>query len=167
MYCFGRRAWLPIAGRRAHFLIVGERNSEKEESRRYERCAARSSPQPSRRPGSFPRTAQRHPLLLNELTLLAHAARQEPLGRVLLEAAASGLAIVASDVGGTREILPQKPAARLFPPDDAAWLAAAMLELLGKPRLRDRLGAAARQCAEARFDIRKNVGELIRHYETL
>ncbi len=162
----GRQECLPHRAD-VHFLIVGERNSEKEESRRYDEKLRHIAN--SRLPGRAHFLGRRDDiaLLLNELTVLAHAARQEPLGRVLLEAAASGLAIVASDVGGTREILPQKTAARLFPPDDAAWLAAAMLELLGKPRLRDRLGAAARQCAEARFDIRKNVGELIRHYETL
>ena len=44
--------------------------------------------------------------LLSECTALVHAARQEPLGRVLLEAAACGTAVVATDVGGTREIFP-------------------------------------------------------------
>jgi glycosyltransferase involved in cell wall biosynthesis len=151
----------------ARFLIIGERNSEKEESRKYEdrlRYIANS-----RLPGRVHFLGRRDdiPLLLNELTMLAHAARQEPLGRVLLEAAASGLAVAATDVGGTREILPQKTAARLLPPDDAAWLAAAILELLGNRQVRERLGAAARCCAEERFDIRKNVGELIRHYNTI
>jgi glycosyltransferase involved in cell wall biosynthesis len=163
----GRQECLPHRAGNVHFLFVGERNSDKEESRQYEeklRVIAGS-----RLAGRVHFLGRRDdvPLLLNELTLLAHAARQEPLGRVLLEAAASGLAVVASDVGGTREIFPQRTAARLFPPDDAAWLAAAMLELLGKPPLRDRLGAAARQCAEERFDIRKTVGELLRHYEDL
>ena len=37
--------------------------------------------------------------------MLVHMPRQEPLGRVLLEAAASGLPMVTTDVGGTREIL--------------------------------------------------------------
>ena len=106
------------------------------------------SPAAVGRPGPLPRTPQRHALLLNELTLLGHAARQEPLGRVLLEAAAAGVAVVATDVGGTREIFPtEADAARLVPPDDAATLAAAMLELLGKPDARSP-GAAARQCAE-------------------
>ena len=71
-----------------------------------------------------------------------HPARQEPLGRVLLEAAAAGVAVVATDVGGTREIFPpEADAARLVPPDDADALAAAMLELLGNRELRGRLGS--------------------------
>ena len=58
--------------------------------------------------------------LLPECALLVHAARQEPLGRVLLEAAACGLAVVATDVGGTREIFPSEAeGAVLVPADDA------------------------------------------------
>ena len=151
----------------AHFLIIGERNSDKEESRKYEGNLRRIAS--SRLAGRVHFLGRRDdiPLLMNELTLLVHSARQEPLGRVLLEAAASGVAIVASDVGGTRDIFPQKAAARLFPPADAALLASAILELLGNRPVRDRLGAAARRCAEERFDIRKTVSELLRHYETL
>jgi len=152
----------------AHFLIIGERNSEKGESRQFE--SALGDAAHGLLAGRVHFLGRRNDIasLLNELTLLVHTARQEPLGRVLLEAAASGVAVVATDVGGTREIFPPgAAAARLVPPDDAAALAAGMLELLGNRQLRDRLGAAARRCAEERFDIRKSVGELIRHYETI
>ncbi len=152
----------------AHFLIVGERNSEKEESREYEdelRGLAESC-----LPGRVHFLGRRNdmPLLLNELTLLVHPARQEPLGRVLLEAAACGVAVVATDVGGTREIFPpQAEAAGLCPPDDTARLASAIFELLGNRPLRERLGIAARRCAEERFDIRKTVSGLLQRYKTL
>lgn len=56
------------------------------------------------------------------LTLLVHTPRQEPLGRVLLEAAASGVPIAASDVGGTREIFSgeAEDGAVLVPPDSTS-----------------------------------------------
>lgn len=54
---------------------------------------------------------------------LVHAAKQEPWGRVLLEAAACGLPIIATDVGGTREI---------FPGGEALLVSADQPELLGK-----------------------------------
>ena len=150
----------------AHFLIVGERNSEKEESRKYEDALRHIAG--GRLAGRVHFLGRRDdvPLLLNELTLLVHSARQEPLGRVLLEAAASGVAVVASDVGGTREIFPQETAARLFPPDDAAWLASAILELLENRQLRDRLGDAARaMCRGAvRYsEDRQRVGPTLRN----
>jgi glycosyltransferase involved in cell wall biosynthesis len=152
----------------AHFLIVGERNSEKEESREYESELRHLAEICLHGRVHFLGRRNDIALLLNELTLLAHSARQEPLGRVLLEAAAAGVPIVATDVGGTREIFPpQAKAALLFPPDDLAGLTSAIVELLENRPLRERLGVAARRCAQERFDIRKNVGELIRHYETL
>jgi glycosyltransferase involved in cell wall biosynthesis len=151
-----------------HFLIVGERNSEKDESRTYEEKMRTITDSSCLGRAHFLDRREDVASLLNELTLLVHSARQEPLGRVLLEAAACGVAVVASDVGGTREIFPAEvDAVRLVPPDDPGRLAAALLELLGNRLLRERLGAAARQCAEERFDIRKTVGKLIQHYESL
>ena len=106
--------------------------------------------------------------LLGELSLLVHAARQEPLGRVLLEAAAAGVPIIATDVGGTQEIFPpEQIAARLVPPGDSDSLAAAMLEMLGDPALQSRLSTAVRCCAEEQFDIRVAVAGLIHHYRAI
>jgi glycosyltransferase involved in cell wall biosynthesis len=151
----------------AHFLIVGERNSDKEESRQFERLLREGAGGLLAARVHFLGRRDDVPSLLNELTLVVHSARQEPLGRVLLEAAAAGVAVVATDVGGTREIFPpEADAARLVPPDDPARLATT-LDLLGNRELLRRLGTAARCCAEERFDIRKNVGELIGHYEAL
>jgi glycosyltransferase involved in cell wall biosynthesis len=151
-----------------HYLIVGERNSDKDESRRFERDLLEFSQDAL--PGRVHFLGRRDDVarLLPELTLLVHPARQEPLGRVLLEAAAAGLAVVATDVGGTREIFPPEAnSARLVPPDNAAALAAAISDLLADAALRIRLGHAARRRAEEQFDIRKTVGELVRHYEAL
>jgi glycosyltransferase involved in cell wall biosynthesis len=104
--------------------------------------------------------------ILPELTLLVHPARQEPLGRVLLEAAAAGLAIVATDVGGTREIFPaESDAAVLVPPDDPAGMARAISELLRDPARRVRLGANARRRIESHFTIERATAGLLRHYE--
>jgi glycosyltransferase involved in cell wall biosynthesis len=82
------------------------------------------------------------PKLLNELTLLVHPARQEPLGRVLLEAAAAGVAVVATAVGGTPEIFSDGGSAVLVRPDDESALAAAMDRLLSDPAARRQLGTS-------------------------
>jgi glycosyltransferase involved in cell wall biosynthesis len=149
----------------AHYLIIGERYSRKEESRRFEaelRTAAASGLQ-----GRLHFLGVRTDVdrVLNELTLLAHPARQEPLGRVLLEAAASGTAVVATNVGGTSEIFPpESESARLVPADDAGALAGAMLELLGSESLRDSLSAAARRRAQQAFDVSTAATALVKHY---
>ncbi len=108
------------------------------------------------------------PQLLNECQLLVHAARQEPLGRVLLEAAASGLAVVATDVGGTREIFPrQADAAILVPADNRSALADATFSILTHESRRAQLGRAARKQIESRFDIRDSAARLIDQYHAV
>ena len=103
-----------------HWLIVGERTSNKDESREFEaRLHAMAAEPPLAGECIFSARATTCRELLPECALLVHAARQEPLGRVLLEAAASGLAVVATDVGGTREIFPSEAdGAVLVPADD-------------------------------------------------
>lgn len=91
--------------------------------------------------------------VLNEIDLLVHPAKQEPLGRVLLEAMAAGVPVVATDVGGTREILDDGVSGRLVPPGDAATLAAALETVLGDPGLSGQFRRAARETAVSRFDL--------------
>jgi glycosyltransferase involved in cell wall biosynthesis len=152
----------------AHYLIVGQRHSEKDESQRFERDLHDAVEGSLRGRVHFLGARNDVCQLLGELALLAHAARQEPLGRVLLEAAAAGTAIVATAVGGTSEIFPPDAgAAVLVSPGDAAALADAMLTLLGDPSLRGRLGSDARRRAEERFDVRTAVAGLIEHYRVI
>ena len=82
-----------------------------------------------------------------------------------LEAMAMGRAIVASDVGGLRELLTDGESAELFPAGSAAALAAACNRLLGDEQRRQALGRNARRIAVERFDWRRIVaryGEVYR-----
>jgi glycosyltransferase involved in cell wall biosynthesis len=151
-----------------HYLIVGERYSQKDESRGFEAALRAAAEGPLA--GRFHLLGYRDDVaeLLGELALLVHPARQEPLSRVLLESAAAGVAVIATDVGGTREIFPpQSASARLVPPNDPDALAAAILELLGDEGLRSRLSAAARRRAEEAFDAGRAAAGLVEHYREL
>ena len=151
-----------------HYAIVGERNSEKDESRRFERDLHEMPRGALKGRVHFLGVRTDVPHLLHELTLLVHPARQEPLGRVLLEGAAAGLTIIATDVGGTSEVFPPgSDTARLVPPDDPPALALAMAELMDDAASRRRLAIAARRRAEERFDIRRSTDDLLRHYRAL
>jgi len=77
--------------------------------------------------------------------------RREGLPLSLLEAAACGRAMIASDVPGCREIVIHEQTGLLVPVDDAQALAAAMDRLAGAPDSRARYAAAARQLVVEKF----------------
>ena len=77
--------------------------------------------------------------------------RREGLPLSLLEAAACGRTMVASDVPGCREIVIHEQTGLLVPVDDADALAAAMDKLVSAPELRTRYAAAARKLAVEKF----------------
>jgi glycosyltransferase involved in cell wall biosynthesis len=73
----------------------------------------------------------------------------EPFGLVALEAAAAGKAIVASDIGGLRDIVVDAETGLLVAPGDPGALRSALTCLIADPRLRERMGAAAAGRAES------------------
>lgn len=88
--------------------------------------------------------------------------RKEHMGMVTTEACASGLPIVATDVGGVREGVHNGENGLLVPYHAGAedW-AAALRALIDDPALRARMGAASRRLAEREFGfeaLRRRVG---------
>ncbi|MBD3673082.1 MAG: glycosyltransferase family 4 protein [Planctomycetaceae bacterium] len=137
-----------------HFCIVGERYSTKQESIEFDQSLDTEFQQLGLA-DHLHRLGFREdiPDLLNDFDLLFHPARQEPLGRVLLEAAASGCPIVATDVGGTPEIVTHEDSALLFPVDDADDAAKQIQRLLSDDALQHSHTRHARQQIEARFSL--------------
>lgn len=80
---------------------------------------------------------------------------EEPFGIVLLEAMASGLAIVATLTGGSAEILQDGKTALRFTKEDAADCARQVQRLVQDSHLRSRLCRAARQRVETAFNYQK------------
>ena len=151
-----------------HFLLIGERSSGKAESIAFERAIAQRF-QEAGIADRLHRLGYRHdmPSLMAEIDLVAHPANQEPFGRVLLEAAASGLPVVATNVGGTSEIVQDGVTGRLVPPRDPRALADAGSELLADPRLRGSMGRAARSHALSEFSIANAAANLFRIWVSL
>ncbi len=77
--------------------------------------------------------------------------RREGLPKSLLEAAACGRPMVATDVPGCREVVRPGETGLLVPVDDAAALAGAIETLAASAELRARYGAGARRLAVERF----------------
>jgi glycosyltransferase involved in cell wall biosynthesis len=68
----------------------------------------------------------------------------ESFGIALLEAYATGLCCVATDIGGVRDLVIERLTGILVPPNDEDALAKALLRALRDPDLRSKLGAAGR-----------------------
>jgi N-acetylglucosaminyl-diphospho-decaprenol L-rhamnosyltransferase len=90
---------------------------------------------------------------LAESACLLHAGAREAFGLGLVEALASGRPVIAPAAAGPLEIVDES-CGRLYRPHDPEAAARALVEVLGDRELRLRLGAAARDRARERFDIR-------------
>ena len=93
--------------------------------------------------------------------------RREGLPKSLLEAAAFGRPIVATDVPGCREIARHNVNAFLVPPDDPVALADTIAVLARDRALRLRLGAAGRAMAENEFSSARIGQEVVHLYDDL
>jgi glycosyltransferase involved in cell wall biosynthesis len=134
-----------------HVLLAGERYSDKPETVAYERSVREQFAAALAGRALFLGYRDDMPSLMSAADLLVHPARQEPFGRVLLEAAAAGLPIVATSVGGTEELLENDVSALLVPPGDPTALATAMAAALSDLAQRSHLASAARRRVEAGF----------------
>jgi glycosyltransferase involved in cell wall biosynthesis len=84
---------------------------------------------------------------------------EEPFSIGLLEAMASGLAVVGTTTGGSREVLVEGENSLTFPAEDAPALAAQLQRVLD-PTLRARLAAAGRRTVEQRFPLDRILSEI-------
>ncbi len=103
------------------------------------------------------------PELLAECGFYVSSSLSEGISLTILEAMAVGLPVVATDVGGNREIVHQPDLGLLVPKADPARLAQAMIDMC---QHRDRWGSMGRACRQrvvAHFDIRHMVSQ----YESL
>ena len=107
------------------------------------------------------------PDILRAADLFLHPARDEGFGLVVVEAAAAGLPIVASEVGGIPEIITHEHDGLLVPPGEPNALAAAIQRLLNEPEQARRLGDNARRTAFERFSAEAMAERYIELYERL
>jgi phosphatidyl-myo-inositol alpha-mannosyltransferase len=103
--------------------------------------------------------------LLGESDLLvAPSLGGESFGMVLTEAFASSTPVVASDIGGYRDVVRDGTDGILVPPADPAALGEALRRLALDPRERERMSVAAREHAE-RFSWTRVAEEVVDAYE--
>lgn len=93
------------------------------------------------------------PAALGNLDVLMSPSYVESFSYSLLEAMSMRLPIVATDVGGNREMMVHGESGLIVPPGDVPSLVREAMALLADPALRLRLGVAARHRVEQRFTL--------------
>jgi glycosyltransferase involved in cell wall biosynthesis len=93
------------------------------------------------------------PSFLESLQIVVLCSRSEGLPHALLEAMAAGRAVVATAVGGNRELVQDGVNGLLVPPSDSTALATAIARLATDPALAIRLAGAARRSVADRFGL--------------
>ena len=99
-------------------------------------------------------------MAITDVFVLASWREGMPLSAI--EAAASGVPSVLTDIRGCREVVRNGIEGRLVPPRASAQLGAAIHELVCDPGVRKRMGEAARARAEKWFDQRRVVSTVVR-----
>jgi glycosyltransferase involved in cell wall biosynthesis len=101
------------------------------------------------------------------LDVLVLASYQEGIPLTPLEAAACGVPVVATAVGGLPQVLDDGAAGLLAPPKDAGALARAIMSLHRQPDLAARLAAAGRRRVEEVFSLERMTSDYVALYHEL
>jgi len=104
--------------------------------------------------GALPRAQMRE--FWSSLDIAVVPSLYEPFGLVALEAMACGVPVVASAVGGLKEIVEEGISGLLVPPGDSSGLSNALVTLLTNDHLRFRLAGGARRRAENFSEARRS-----------
>jgi len=93
--------------------------------------------------------------------------RSEGFSNAIIEAMASSLPVVATDVGGNGEAVKDGITGFLVPPEDPDALAAAILRLLSDPFKAKAMGAAGRNVVAERFTTEAMMNQIAGAYRNL
>lgn len=102
------------------------------------------------------------------LDIAVHASTEpEPFGMVIPEAMAAGVAVIATDAGGPREIFQHGVEGLRVPPRDVQAMAEAILSLSVDPERRHGMGERGKTAVVRRFTIEQNSANVRKIYESL
>jgi len=105
--------------------------------------------------------------ILAKLTLFVLPSIREPLGICLLEAMATGLPVVATNIGGIPEVVKDRETGLLVPPKNPEILAHAILTLLQNREKAKNMAIAGRRRVEEKFNLKIMVRKTEEVYQNL
>ncbi|MCK4249486.1 MAG: glycosyltransferase, partial [Candidatus Omnitrophica bacterium] len=89
----------------------------------------------------------------------------EAFGRVIIEAQAVGVPVIATRVGGVVDVVQDGSNGLLVPPGDDRAIAEAILKLIKDKPLRDSLVQAGRESVEEKFNLNKMAAKILEVYK--
>ncbi len=107
------------------------------------------------------------PDVLTQAHVICLPSYREGLPKVLLEAAACGRPVIATDVPGCREIVRDGENGLLVPPGDVWALVSAIRRLVSEPELRHKMGVRGRKIVETEFNLERVVDQTLAVYDLL
>jgi len=107
------------------------------------------------------------PNLLAAMDIYVQPSLNEGLSLSILEAMSAGKALIATDVGGARELLCDRNTGLLIQPGSVQALSDAMSELCANQQLRTQLGESARQYVLDTFNLQRMVSAYDQIYQKL
>ena len=111
----------------------------------------------------FPGTVSDVPGLLSSFDFFVQPSLNEGISNTVLEAMASGLPVIATNVGGNPELVRDDHEGKLVPANDSDALRVAIARYVADENLRRRHGHAARKRAKEEFSI----DVMVQKYDTL
>ncbi len=105
------------------------------------------------------------PDLMRALDVLLLPSWEEPFGRAVIEAMALEVPVIATDVGGPREIVREGREGLLLPPREPARWASAIARLAEDPELAAGMGRAGRERVQQAFTIERHASAMLDVYE--
>ncbi len=107
------------------------------------------------------------PELLREVDIAVLPSYHEGIPVFLLEAAASGLPLIGTDIEGCRMVIEDGVNGYLVPKKSAIELAHTIKKMLSHPELREDMGQRSRTIVKDRFNKEKIIGDFIKLYRSL
>jgi glycosyltransferase involved in cell wall biosynthesis len=142
---------------RVHGVIVGEVSEQRELSEWLDRLGLTGHVTLAGRRSDMPE-------VLSAFDLYVLSSHDEGMSNALLEAMAMELPVVATDVGGTGEVVVAGESGFLVPPKDPKALAAGIEQVLSRPDGGRSMGRVGRRIVEQKFSARSMVREMERVY---
>ncbi|MDP8216812.1 MAG: GT4 family glycosyltransferase PelF [Candidatus Kaelpia imicola] len=106
------------------------------------------------------------PDLLKKINVVVQPSRiPESFGRVIIEAQAAGVPVVASSLGGYREIIEEDETGFLVPSRDPKLLAKCLIKIVKDPYVCDKMAKIARDRVESRYSLDKVNKDIVNVYK--